>query len=98
MALGTLGTDANNSLPSLVWKPGVAQADIAAIAAAVKDQKNPAHPIVPGAFSNEGILTLPGGRGQIRLQPGDVVAYDDFGWPVVVSAESIAGGTSWTLA
>lgn len=97
MALGTLGTDANNSLASLVWKPGVAQADIASIARNIKDQENPTHPIWPGAFTNEGKLFLPNRRGIIMLQPGDVVAYDDFGWPIVVTAESIAGGANWTL-
>ncbi len=96
MALVTLGTTANNSLSALAWNPMSAQADIAAIAAAIKDQSNPAHPIEPGAFTNSGQLMLPNGRGIIRLQPGDYVAYDSFGWPIVVSAQSIAdGSTVW---
>lgn len=98
MALGTLGTVANNTLPSLRWRPGVSQADIATIARNIKDQSNPTHPIWPGGFTNEGKLFLPNGRGTILLKPGDVIAYDNFGWPVVVSSESLAGGASWVLA
>ena len=98
MALGTLGTDATTTLVSINgWNPATAIADVAALAAAIKDQVNPAHQIWPGAFSPSGQLYLPNGRGIITLQPGDYIGYDAFGWPIVVSAESIAdGSSSWT--
>lgn len=47
----------------------------------------------------QGILELPGGRGRIIVKPGDVVAIDSTGWPIVVSAASIAyTGTVWAKA
>lgn len=97
MATGTMGTAATTSLVSINgWNPMTAIADIATIAAAIKDQSNPAHPIIPGAFTPDGTLYLPNGRGIIRLQPGDYIGYDSFGWPIVVSSQSIAdGSTSW---
>lgn len=98
MALGTLGTNANNSLASLVWNPMSAAADVASIAAHILSQSNPAHPIAPGAFSVAGRLHFPGRFGFVLLKPGDVVAYDHFGWPIFVSSESIAdGSSSWHL-
>ncbi len=98
MATTLLGTATTTSLVSLVWNPMSAQADIAAIAANIKQQANPAHYIGPGFFSNAGRLEYPGRKGFILLKPGDIVAYDNFGWPVVVSNESYAGGSSWLNA
>jgi hypothetical protein len=94
MALKTFGTAATTSLAAMAWNQMSAIADMAAIEANIKNQSNPAHPIVPGGFE-QGRLYLPGNRGIILLVPGDWVAYDNFGWPVVVSKESIAGGSSW---
>lgn len=96
MALGTLGTAATTSLVSLVWNPMSLVADVAAIAANIKSQGNPTHPIAPGAFSKSGRLSFPGRRGFILLSPGDYVAYDNFGWPIVVSNQSITSGSSWS--
>ena len=98
MATGTLGTNGTTTLVSINgWNPATAIADIATIVANIKDQGNPAHPIAPGSFSPSGQLFLPNGRGIIQLKPGDYIGYDAFGWPIVVSAESIAdGSTSWT--
>lgn len=96
MATGTLGTAATTSLISLVWNPMSSVADVATIAANIKSQGNPTHPISPGAFSKSGRIAFPGRRGFILLQPGDYVAYDHFGWPIVVSNQSIAeGSSSW---
>ena len=99
MATGTLGTVATTSLVSINgWNPQTAIADIAAIEALIKQQANPAHYIEPGAFSPSGRLFLPGGRGVIMLRPGDYIGVDHNGWPIVVSKESIAdGSTSWHL-
>jgi len=98
MAVGTLGTNANTSLVSITWKPMVAVADVTSIASHILGQANPTHPISPGAFSNAGRLKFPGRQGYVLLLPGDVIAYDHFGWPVFVSSESIAeGSSSWHL-
>lgn len=46
-----------------------------------------------------GLLRLPGGRGTIKLLPGDVVAVDNTGWPIVVSAAAIGYlGSLWALS
>jgi len=53
-----------------------------------------------GAINKYGVLTLPGGRGRVRLLPGDVLAVDLVtGWPIVVSAAAIsATGSLWSKA
>ena len=96
MALLTLGTVANNSLDALVFKAGMVPADLASIVAGIKNQSNPTHPIWPGAFNTSGQLVFPNRQGFLNLRPGDYVAFDSFGWPIVVSSESIAyGSTDW---
>jgi hypothetical protein len=43
------------------------------------------------------ILTIPG-RGQLKVLPGDVIAVDASGWPILVSGAAIAvAGSNWTL-
>ena len=43
------------------------------------------------------LLSIPG-RGVIKVLPGDIVAIDNTGWPIVVSAASIAyAGSLWHL-
>ena len=66
---------------------GMSAADVAAInLAIVNDQGNVRSNYGPFGFDGgSGILTLPGGRGQIKLLPGDWIAVDPSGWPVVVS-------------
>lgn len=98
MALVTLGTNANNTLTAQVFNPQAPIADFAQVAANIKGQSLTAfHGISPGAWSPSGRLHLPGGRGVVLVKPGDYIAYDSWGWPIVVSKESIAaGGTSWT--
>jgi hypothetical protein len=99
MALSTLGTNANNTLTALNWNNMSLPADVAAIAAAILGQP-PAgtfQAISPGAFAKSGRLHFPGRQGFLLLKPGDYVAVDSFGWPIVVSSQSIAAaGTSWT--
>lgn len=97
MATSTLGTNANNSLTALNWNRMSAVADVATIANGILLPHNPAHPIAPGAFTKGGILYFPERRGWLALAPGDYIAIDSTGWPIVVSNESIASGsTSWT--
>lgn len=53
---------------------------------------------VSGRFSFNQQLEIPG-RGILKVNPGDVVAIDSTGWPILVSAASIAiAGTSWAKA
>lgn len=96
----TLGTAAQNTLAAIgPWTTGgggFTDAQIAAIAQAILDETN-AHNILPGAFSRNGLLFLPSNRGVIKVLPGDYVGVDTaagVGWPIVVSANAIAGG-SW---
>ena len=99
MALGTLGTNANTSLTSITWNPMSSVADVASIAAGILGQSATAfHGISPGAFSASGRLKFPGREGFVLLKPSDVIAFDHFGWPIFVSSQSIAdGSSSWHL-
>lgn len=95
MALNTFGSNAVSTLSAMQWTRQPSIANIALIAANIKDDDNPAHPIVPGAFAFNGVLIVPN-RGIIKLQPGDWVAYGSTGFPIVVSAE--AKTADWTSA
>lgn len=96
MATVTLGTAATSSLVALNWNPMSSVADVATIAAGILGQSATAfHGISPGAFSKSGRLKFPGREGFVLLKPGDYIAYDNFGWPVIVSAQTIASGSSW---
>lgn len=97
MATGTLGTTSSTGLTSLnPWNAMSAAADVATIQELILKQGGSYHPQYPGAFSNSGRLFLPGGRGIIALKPGDYIGVDNFGWPIVISGESITSGTSWS--
>lgn len=95
MALGTLGTNANNTLQSLIVSAADAAADVAAFNALIKNDLNVAHPQMPASFIKEGFLFVPN-RGVLRLLPGDYVGVDAKGWPIVVSAYSIEAASDWT--
>jgi len=90
-AIKTAGTPTTTSMTNaLQWFPGygsgVSAADLATIdAAIVNDQGNVRTNYGPFGLDGNGILTLPGGRGQIKLLPGDWVIVDKSGWPIVVS-------------
>ena len=97
MATVTLGTDATTSLPALAFLRGIgslAAADVASINNAIKDDLNPAHPVVGGFVQSDGHLYVPN-RGILSLRPGDYVGVDSQGWPILVSANSIANA-AWT--
>lgn len=50
-----------------------------------------------GGIVPMGLLYVPS-RGILRVQPADVVAIDNTGWPILVSAQSIAyAGSQWTF-
>lgn len=98
MATKTLGTTANNSLTAITFAASVTDADFATIMLGIKDDKVKAagsHPIYPNAFARGGLLTIPN-RGIIQVLPGDYVAIDNNGWPILVSGDTIAyGSTLW---
>lgn len=95
MALKTLGTSATNTLRALVAGTNLSPADIATLRANIKNDLVNGAPIWPGAFEfNSGVLTVPN-RGVLKVLPGDYVAYDPNGWPILISAGAIAG-SGWT--
>lgn len=99
MATKTLGTNATTSLTAIPWTNGFAQsspADYATIDAAIKDDLLNTHPSIgsPWGLGDNGFLYIPN-RGYLRVLPGDYVAVDNQGWPLLVSAYSIANG-AWT--
>lgn len=112
MATLTLGSNATTTLTAIRWIPGMTTADLATIANAILNDNSQtggqlaqtapsAKPIWPGAISNNGKLYIPN-RGVLQVLPGDYIGVDANGWPILVSANAIAGGsspsasTSWT--
>jgi hypothetical protein len=94
MATSTFGTNANSSLTALLSSGAMAAADVAAIALAIKNDLVNGLPIYPEAFSQKNLLYVPN-RGILKVLPGDWVAVDSQGWPILVSANSVANGP-WT--
>jgi hypothetical protein len=70
-------------------------ADMATINNGILDDKVAAHPqaslIGTGGFAYNGLLFVPN-RGFLKVLPGDYVGIDNEGWPILVSAYSIAHG------
>jgi hypothetical protein len=95
MATKTVGTTGTTVLtavqipPSYNATPYISDTDWATIGIAILGDENPTHPIYPGAFTRQGTLYLPRNRGSIKLKPGDWVAVDPNGWPVVISNYSL---------
>lgn len=104
MALHTLGTTSTTAIAKCFkWLPGLNQAataaDMATLANAIlNDQVSSGiSQIVVEAFGYNGILTIPN-RGILQVLPGDAIAVDSAGWPILVSKGSLAaGGTNWTF-
>lgn len=94
MATRTLGTAATNTLTALTYSPVMNTTDLATIRAGIKNDQINGSPIFPGAFTQAGLLFIPN-RGQLRLIPGDVVAFNAAtGWPIVLSAAA-AASANW---
>lgn len=98
MAVITLGTTANNSIANAKrwlpgWNSGISAADLATLSLAIRSD-DALQNRQPGSLTESGLLFLPGNRspGGIQLQPGDYIGVDTQGWPIVVSAYSIANG------
>jgi hypothetical protein len=96
MALKTLGTNATTTLHALVFqRGGMVAADVATYAQSVKNDLVNGNPTFPGAFE-QGNLYVPN-RCNLIILPGDYIAFDATGWPILISAAAIASGsTSWT--
>lgn len=100
MATNTIGSTGQTTLTGMVVSGAMADADIATLIALLKgDAGNPSSPIgsgylMPGAWSHNGILYIPG-RGALITQPGDIVAVGTAsGWPILVS-KAAAASTDW---
>lgn len=97
MATITIGTAATTTLVGLAFNVSSADADFATIAQHILDDQNPGvlvGRVWPGAFSKRGVLYVPN-RGELKILPGDVVAYDPTtGFPILISARA-AAGASW---
>jgi hypothetical protein len=96
MATSTLGTSTSASIPVAVAfshsAAALAPADKATIAQAIKDDLNPTHPIsMNPSFDYNGMLFVPR-RGFLKVFPGDWVGVDSRGWPILLSADTIANG------
>lgn len=96
MATKTLGTNGTATLPfAIQWYPGttISPADLATIQESILNDINPAHPIWPGAFSNNGLLFVPN-RGVLQVLPGDWIGVGTTGWPVLLAPT--AETADWT--
>jgi hypothetical protein len=102
MATATLGTAATTTLTALPFIYGLSVTDYATLAAAIKrDGHNPnvsgnptgPQPPIGTPFQRSGVLVVPE-RGVLRLFPGDYVAIDATGWPILLSARA-AASASW---
>jgi len=81
------------------------RADLAALAALILDDQSSqmgqpanaapsAKPIFPGAFNPfYNTLMIPN-RGILKVLPGDWIGVDANGWPILLSRNAVAGGTS----
>lgn len=103
MALHTLGTTSSTAIAkAFKWTPGlnsIASADMASLANAIlNDQVSSGiSQIWQEGFAFNGILNIPN-RGILQVLPGDCIAVDSSGWPILVSKASLAaGGTNWTF-
>lgn len=96
MATLTLGTNATSSLDAVSFGADLSAADFAAIQNAILYDGVEGNRVYPGAFARDGHLYVPR-RGILKILPGDYVAVDATGWPILVSANAIASGsTDWT--
>jgi len=99
MATKTLGTSATNSLTALLATASPAAADFATVSQSIKNDltngpQGLGAAIIGGGWIQPGLLVIPN-RGILQVLPGDYVGVDSQGWPILVSANSIANA-AWT--
>lgn len=109
MALTTMGTSATTTLRGLHMDGNLSAADGATLRANIKYDGVYANAawtriqnaqIYPDGFTfqgGQGLLYVPR-RGVLNVFPGDYVAYDPQGWPVLIAGWSISGSgsTGWS--
>ena len=93
MATKTMGTNAQTTLTAMPFGTDVTQADIAKIQLGILNDLINGNPVYPGAWANTGLLYVPN-RGLLQAIPGDYVAYDGTGWPILISKKA-AASSSW---
>jgi hypothetical protein len=97
MTLKTAGTATTSTLAALVQGSNFSAVDAALLRANIKYDGVNGSVVLPGAYEfqgGNGLLYVPR-RGVLQVFPGDYVCYDAQGWPILVSANSIAG-TGWS--
>lgn len=96
-AIVAIGTNANNSITNGLkflpgYNSGMAAADIATINNAIKNDADRAGTFgIGGQFTAAGQLFIPR-RGILQVLPGDWVGVDPRGWPILLSADTVANG------
>ena len=105
MALVSMGTSGTTTLRGLHVDYNMTPADHATLRANIKwdgSYQNAAWvriqygQVFPGGFEfggGTGVLHVPR-RGVLQVLPGDYVAYDPNGWPILISGWSISGSGS----
>lgn len=99
MALLNAGTATTTTLKALLVAgnnstPGTNIQNVAAFNAYAKNQDAAAKSLQTTIYMTNGLLYLPGNRGVIQCLPGDYVMIDPVsGWPIMVSANAVAGGS-----
>jgi hypothetical protein len=71
-------------------------ADLATVNLAIKDDLNVSHPRMPNYFVREGMLFIPNRDASVQILPGDVICVTSRGFPILISADEIANGTTFT--
>ena len=92
MATFSGGTNANNSLTGVTFFHAAADADIAAISAAITGTNQQF--FESACLSKSGKLIVPG-RGFLTVGEGNVVFVNSRGWPILLSKDTVANGP-WT--
>ena len=95
MALKTAGTAATTTLSALFFYDGGtgnSAADFAALNALILNDIVGGQSVY-GSFAKNGELFVPN-RGVLKMLPGDLVAVDSTGWPILISSVA-AASVSW---
>ena len=97
MATHTIVTANALTAVTFSYAPAVLSwADLATVQDAIKDDLNVAHPVLPNYFVREGLLFIPNRQAAIKILPGDVICVTSRGFPILISADEVANGTSFT--
>lgn len=109
MTVRTLGTASTTTLSAIAFSHSplsnlgtgsspstTGPADMATAKNAIKDDLNPSS-VSPNSWIDfNGLLMIPR-RGLVRVLPGDVLAWDATGWPILLS-KAAAANANWVLS